>query len=142
MDSRLEVADLSATRRSGQERALCSQTTRRRSSRRRAAPREPAHLLALRGQDRVLEYALGHDERFGIWGGCPSASGASSSGELPETTDARAVRSLGEERPPPVGGGQDSSSDQAQQFATCSMITSWTRRPGRRGPWPKLSGRR
>ena len=35
----------------------------------RLDPGGEADLLALRGRAECLEYALGHDERFGIWGG-------------------------------------------------------------------------
>ena len=52
------------------DQALSAQTDRSLLSREgRPHPRTQARLPGLRGPAECLEYALEHDERFGIWGG-------------------------------------------------------------------------
>jgi len=53
-----------------QDRALCRKRIPKPSSLRRwLHPGGQEDLPRLRGAARVLDYALAHDERFGIWGG-------------------------------------------------------------------------
>ena len=53
-----------------QDRALCARSIQRPSSLRRgAATRRPRGYAAAARSGGCLEYALEHDERFGIWGG-------------------------------------------------------------------------
>ena len=65
---------------SWQERALCAQTDPEAFFPEKGGSTREAKKVCLSCDVRseCLEYALGHDERFGIWADSPSASGASS----------------------------------------------------------------
>lgn len=71
MDGRLEVADLLGNAPEWQERALCSQTDPEAFFPEKGGSTREAKRICSRCEVKVecLEYALGHDERFGIWGG-------------------------------------------------------------------------
>jgi WhiB family redox-sensing transcriptional regulator len=71
MDGRLEVADLLGNAPEWQERALCSQTDPEAFFPEKGGSTREAKRICTRCEVRAecLEYALGHDERFGIWGG-------------------------------------------------------------------------
>ena len=61
-----------------QERALCAQTDPEAFFPEKGGSTREAKRVCLSCEVRgeCLEYALAHDERFGIWVACPSASGA------------------------------------------------------------------
>jgi len=72
MDSdRLVVMDLLGNAPEWQERALCSQTDPEAFFPEKGGSTREAKRICSRCEVRgeCLEYALGHDERFGIWGG-------------------------------------------------------------------------
>ena len=71
MDGRLEVADLLGNAPEWQERALCSQTDPEAFFPEKGGSTREAKRICSRCEvkSECLEYALGHDERFGIWGG-------------------------------------------------------------------------
>jgi WhiB family redox-sensing transcriptional regulator len=71
MDGRLEVADLLGNAPEWQERGLCSQTDPEAFFPEKGGSTREAKRICSRCEVRAecLEYALGHDERFGIWGG-------------------------------------------------------------------------
>ena len=71
MDGQLEVADLLGNAPEWQERALCSQTDPEAFFPEKGGSTREAKRICSRCDVKTdcLEYALGHDERFGIWGG-------------------------------------------------------------------------
>jgi WhiB family redox-sensing transcriptional regulator len=71
MDGQTVVADLLGDVPEWQERALCSQTDPEAFFPEKGGSTREAKRICQRCEVRVecLEYALGHDERFGIWGG-------------------------------------------------------------------------
>jgi WhiB family transcriptional regulator, redox-sensing transcriptional regulator len=71
MDGRPVVADLLGNAPEWQERALCSQTDPEAFFPEKGGSTREAKRICSRCEVRgdCLEYALGHDERFGIWGG-------------------------------------------------------------------------
>jgi WhiB family transcriptional regulator, redox-sensing transcriptional regulator len=71
MDGLLAVADLLGDAPEWQERALCSQTDPEAFFPEKGGSTREAKRICTRCEVRAecLEYALGHDERFGIWGG-------------------------------------------------------------------------
>jgi WhiB family redox-sensing transcriptional regulator len=71
MDGRPVVADLLGNAPEWQERALCSQTDPEAFFPEKGGSTREAKRICSRCEVRAdcLEYALGHDERFGIWGG-------------------------------------------------------------------------
>ncbi|GAA2523863.1 WhiB family transcriptional regulator [Pilimelia columellifera] len=71
MDGRPVVADLLGDAPEWQERALCSQTDPEAFFPEKGGSTREAKRICSRCdvRDDCLEYALGHDERFGIWGG-------------------------------------------------------------------------
>ena len=64
-----------------QEQALCAQTDPEAFFPEKGGSTREAKRICVgcEVKGECLEYALGQDERFGIWGGCPSASAAASS---------------------------------------------------------------
>jgi WhiB family transcriptional regulator, redox-sensing transcriptional regulator len=71
MDGRPVVADLLGNAPEWQERALCSQTDPEAFFPEKGGSTREAKRICSRCEVKgeCLEYALGHDERFGIWGG-------------------------------------------------------------------------
>ncbi len=71
MDGQLAVADLLGNAPEWQERALCSQTDPEAFFPEKGGSTREAKRICSRCEvkSECLEYALGHDERFGIWGG-------------------------------------------------------------------------
>jgi WhiB family redox-sensing transcriptional regulator len=71
MDGREYVADLLGNAPEWHERALCAQTDPEAFFPEKGGSTREAKRICSRCEVRVecLEYALGHDERFGIWGG-------------------------------------------------------------------------
>lgn len=71
MDGRLEVADLLGDVPEWYERALCAQTDPEAFFPEKGGSTREAKRICSRCEVRIecLEYALCHDERFGIWGG-------------------------------------------------------------------------
>jgi WhiB family redox-sensing transcriptional regulator len=71
MDGRGMVADLLGNAPEWQERALCSQTDPEAFFPEKGGSTREAKRICSRCDVKAdcLEYALGHDERFGIWGG-------------------------------------------------------------------------
>jgi WhiB family redox-sensing transcriptional regulator len=71
MDGRPVVADLLGNAPEWQERALCSQTDPEEFFPEKGGSTREAKRICSRCEVKTecLEYALGHDERFGIWGG-------------------------------------------------------------------------
>jgi WhiB family redox-sensing transcriptional regulator len=71
MDGRGVVADLLGNAPEWQERALCSQTDPEAFFPEKGGSTREAKRICSRCDVKgdCLEYALGHDERFGIWGG-------------------------------------------------------------------------
>ena len=71
MDGRGVVADLLGDAPEWQERALCSQTDPEAFFPEKGGSTREAKRICGRCEVKTecLEYALGHDERFGIWGG-------------------------------------------------------------------------
>ncbi len=71
MDGRPVVADLLGNAPEWQERALCSQTDPEAFFPEKGGSTREAKRICSRCEVRgdCLEYALGHQERFGIWGG-------------------------------------------------------------------------
>jgi len=71
MDGRPVVADLLGNAPEWQERALCSQTDPEAFFPEKGGSTREAKRICSRCEvkSECLEYALGHDERFGIWGG-------------------------------------------------------------------------
>src|SRR3954447_17583637 len=71
MDGQGVVADLLGNAPEWQERALCSQTDPEAFFPEKGGSTREAKRICSRCEVRAdcLEYALGHDERFGIWGG-------------------------------------------------------------------------
>ena len=71
MDGRVAGADLLGNAPEWQERALCSQTDPEAFFPEKGGSTREAKRICSRCEVRAesLEYALGHDERFGIWGG-------------------------------------------------------------------------
>ena len=69
--SRLILADLLGNAPEWQERALCSQTDPEAFFPEKGGSTREAKRICSRCDVKAecLEYALGHDERFGIWGG-------------------------------------------------------------------------
>ena len=68
---RYEVAPATIEDEEWQERALCAQTDPEAFFPEKGGSTREAKRICLgcEVKDRCLEYALGHDERFGIWGG-------------------------------------------------------------------------
>ena len=71
MDGPTVVADLLGNAPEWQERALCSQTDPEAFFPEKGGSTREAKRICSRCEvkSECLEYALGHDERFGIWGG-------------------------------------------------------------------------
>jgi WhiB family redox-sensing transcriptional regulator len=71
MDGPVVVADLLGNAPEWQERALCSQTDPEAFFPEKGGSTREAKRICSRCEVKTecLEYALGHDERFGIWGG-------------------------------------------------------------------------
>jgi WhiB family redox-sensing transcriptional regulator len=71
MDGRGAMADLLGNAPEWQERALCSQTDPEAFFPEKGGSTREAKRICQRCDVKAdcLEYALGHDERFGIWGG-------------------------------------------------------------------------
>jgi WhiB family redox-sensing transcriptional regulator len=71
MDGRVEAVDLLGNAPEWQERALCSQTDPEAFFPEKGGSTREAKRICSRCEVKAdcLEYALGHDERFGIWGG-------------------------------------------------------------------------
>jgi WhiB family redox-sensing transcriptional regulator len=71
VDGTLEAADLLGDAPEWQERALCSQTDPEAFFPEKGGSTREAKRICSRCEVKgeCLEYALGHDERFGIWGG-------------------------------------------------------------------------
>jgi WhiB family redox-sensing transcriptional regulator len=71
MDGQPVVADLLGNAPEWQERALCSQTDPEAFFPEKGGSTREAKRICSRCEvkSECLEYALGHDERFGIWGG-------------------------------------------------------------------------
>jgi WhiB family redox-sensing transcriptional regulator len=71
MDGRENVADLMGDAPEWQERALCAQTDPEAFFPEKGGSTREAKRICSRCEVRAdcLEYALGKDERFGIWGG-------------------------------------------------------------------------
>jgi len=71
MDGPLKVADLIGDTPEWQERALCQQTDPEAFFPEKGrSPREAKRICArCEVTTECLAYALGHDERFGVWGG-------------------------------------------------------------------------
>src|SRR2546430_3857483 len=71
MDGQGVVADLLGNAPEWQERALCSQTDPEAFFPEKGGATREAKRICSRceGKDECPEYAVGHDERFGIWGG-------------------------------------------------------------------------
>jgi WhiB family transcriptional regulator, redox-sensing transcriptional regulator len=71
MDGQTVVADLLGNAPEWQERALCSQTDPEAFFPEKGGSTREAKRICSRCEvkSECLEYALGHDERFGIWGG-------------------------------------------------------------------------
>lgn len=71
MDGREMVADLLGDAPEWQEHALCAQTDPEAFFPEKGGSTREAKRICSRCEVRseCLEYALGHDERFGIWGG-------------------------------------------------------------------------
>jgi len=71
MDGQGVVADLLGNAPEWQERALCAQTDPEAFFPEKGGSTREAKRICTRCDVRAecLEYALGHDERFGIWGG-------------------------------------------------------------------------
>ena len=71
MEGRLAVADLLGDAPEWQERSLCSQTDPEAFFPEKGGSTREAKRICSRCEvkDECLEYALMHDERFGIWGG-------------------------------------------------------------------------
>jgi WhiB family redox-sensing transcriptional regulator len=70
-DDDLQIADLLGNQPQWQERALCSQTDPEAFFPEKGGSTREAKRICSRCEVKTecLEYALGHDERFGIWGG-------------------------------------------------------------------------
>ena len=71
VDGTLEAADLLGDAPEWQERALCSQTDPEAFFPEKGGSTREAKRICSRCEVKgeCLEFALGHDERFGIWGG-------------------------------------------------------------------------
>src|SRR5215475_3100444 len=71
MEDRVAVADLLGDAPEWQERSLCSQTDPEAFFPEKGGSTREAKRICSRCEvrDECLEYALAHDERFGIWGG-------------------------------------------------------------------------
>jgi WhiB family redox-sensing transcriptional regulator len=71
MEGPVAVADLLGDAPEWQERSLCSQTDPEAFFPEKGGSTREAKRICSRCEvkDECLEYALGHDERFGIWGG-------------------------------------------------------------------------
>jgi WhiB family transcriptional regulator, redox-sensing transcriptional regulator len=71
MEGQLDVADLIGDAPEWQDRALCSQTDPEAFFPEKGGSTREAKRICSRCEVKAecLEFALGHDERFGIWGG-------------------------------------------------------------------------